>query len=294
MIRSIPFQEIDKTKWDQCVYSSENASIYGLYDSISVACDNWIGLVLNDYEAVMALPIKKKLGLSYSWHPQFMGPLGIFSTHTNAEAIKSFYEELIRHSWWIRMYYWEKENHVGSIKPTLRIFQGLDLSGTIETIRKNYNENTSRNIKKALKSGLEIKTETDVLRVIHNFKEFKGGEIKNITEESYHLLQKLMRHWQETGNALIKSVYYQNQLAAIGYFIHWKDKMIYYKGVVTSEGKNLGAMHLLIDAMIETAVANHSFFDFGGSNTESVARFYHGFGGVDHSYYEHEYKKFKI
>lgn len=294
MIEVIPFKEINKEKWDRCIHSSPNGNIYGLYDSITLACNSWVGIIAEDYQAVMALPLKKKLGLTYSWHPQFMGPLGIFSVSPDEELEKEMFTTALKNSWWIKMHYWQcsiPKNY----KRTALVFQFLDLQNThMEVIRSAYNENTKRNIKKAIKNKLNITNGSSIEELVTAFKENKGDQIDNINNESYVLLKKLMKHWLKTQNGHISAIYKDDELLSIGYFLSWNGITIYYKGVVTEIGKQLGAMHFLIDHEIEGSIKNGKYFDFGGSNSSSVARFYRGFGGVDKDYSLIEYKKFKI
>ncbi len=291
MIEVINYSKIDVKKWDACIQNSPQGNIFGLYSSLSEACDDWLGFVYNDYEAVLALPLKRKLGLSYSWHPQFMGPLGVFGN--DKKAITEIFKKLSSQSWWIKMYYLQER------KPTKflvkeRVFQKLNIKENIDVLRKNYNDNTKRNIKKAVKAQLSIKYIENVNLVLNTFKENKGIEIDNIDENSYTLLKKLMTHWKKNKSGYITAVYDEEELMAIGFFLVWRDQVIYYKGAVTQPGKEFGAMHYMIDHEIEKCAGKYGVFDFGGSNTASVARFYKGFGGVDYSYYEYEFKKFKI
>lgn len=134
----------------------------------------------------------------------------------------------------------------------------------------------------------------DVSLVVQHFMQHKGKQIDNIKPDSYQLLAKLMNHWLSKKMGHITGVYQNEELVAIGYFLTWNSTIIYYKGAVTSQGKQMGAMHLLIDHEIENSLGKFHCFDFGGSNAPSVARFYKGFGGLDKYYYLYEYKRFKI
>ena len=48
MIQVLAHRDVDQQKWDECILESEFGSIYGLYDVISVACENWLGIVHNE------------------------------------------------------------------------------------------------------------------------------------------------------------------------------------------------------------------------------------------------------
>ncbi|WP_315816464.1 hypothetical protein [Paraflavitalea speifideaquila] len=56
-------------KWDRCIADAPNGLIYGYSFYLDKMADNWDGLVLNNYEAVMPLPWKKKWGIYYLAHP---------------------------------------------------------------------------------------------------------------------------------------------------------------------------------------------------------------------------------
>jgi hypothetical protein len=294
MIQILPFKQIHKEQWDTCVRESYAANIYGLYESICIACENWVGIVYGKYEAVLALPVKKKIGLTYSWHPQFMGPLGVFTRLFDAAIEAEILDEAAKLSWWIKMFYWQ--NQAGSnFKITPWAYQELDLSDSvIKKIRSGYNDNTKRNLKKASKHNLSIQRMQDVGLVVQQFMQHKGQQINNIKPDSYQLLSQLMNHWLSKKLGHITGVYQNEELVAIGYFLTWNSTVIYYKGAVTNLGKQVGAMHFLIDHEIENSLGKYSCFDFGGSNAASVSRFYRGFGGVDKHYYLYEYKRFKI
>ena len=292
MIRVINADKIDPAKWDYCVTSSPNGNIYGLYSSLNAGCKSWKGIIYGDYEAVLALPIKKKFMLSYSWHPQFMGPLGIYGKVLTPEITDGFFKAVLSNSWWIRMYYFQKTDATKcSFIP--RVHQMLDVENlSIETVRKLYNENTRRNIKKTQQFQFEIKPDTDINSFIGFFKKNKGEEIDTLKESSYVQLSKLMKLWLGKGNGYIRSGYVNNELHAMAYFILWNGVLTYYKGFSTEAGKKNGSMHFLLDREIESNLARIHKVDFGGSNVESVARFYKGFGGADETYYQAESRKF--
>ena len=56
----IPSEKIDREKWDACVSNSHNPLIYARSFYLDHISDNWSGLVLNDYEAVMPICWRKK------------------------------------------------------------------------------------------------------------------------------------------------------------------------------------------------------------------------------------------
>ena len=73
----LPAAQIDGIKWDRCVSESNNGLIYSSVDYLNAMADNWHGLVIDDYTAVMALPWKTKLGIRYGYMPPFMQQSGL-------------------------------------------------------------------------------------------------------------------------------------------------------------------------------------------------------------------------
>jgi hypothetical protein len=90
-IQYLSHHEIDKTKWDQCISEAENGLIYG-YSFILIT---WqligMGLVLNDYEAVMPLTWNKKYGiLLFVSALSFARSWAVFGKNIDTESIKAF------------------------------------------------------------------------------------------------------------------------------------------------------------------------------------------------------------
>ncbi len=78
-IRIVKRTNIDDTKWDACVSASANGNTFTYTWYIDLVCDNWEGLVLNDYEAVMPLPIKRLLGVQLVYRPSLMPYSGVIN-----------------------------------------------------------------------------------------------------------------------------------------------------------------------------------------------------------------------
>ena len=83
-IRYVTYQQIDKAKWDACIASVDNGSIYAYSFYLDTMAKHWDALILNDYEAVMPLTWNKKYGIAYLYQPFFTASLGIFSSEPNA------------------------------------------------------------------------------------------------------------------------------------------------------------------------------------------------------------------
>ena len=79
----------------------------------------------------------------------------------------------------------------------------------------------------------------------------------------------------------------ENQLIAAAFFLKDKETVCYLIGDCNEENKKNGAMFSLMDFAIQHYKNQFKYFDFGGSNVESVATFYKKMGGKDVNYFEY-------
>ena len=61
MPKYIESKNIDKSRWDQCVSSSKSPLVYGYSWYLDLVSPEWCGIIMEDYSAVMPLPVKKKI-----------------------------------------------------------------------------------------------------------------------------------------------------------------------------------------------------------------------------------------
>src|SRR5579864_8810325 len=96
MIRYLKRPDIDTGRWDGCIHQAGNSLIYGYHYYLDhMAAGQWDALVLDDYEAVMPLPWRRKFGIRYLYQPAFTQQLGIFSK--TPIPVDSFLAEAKRH-----------------------------------------------------------------------------------------------------------------------------------------------------------------------------------------------------
>jgi hypothetical protein len=163
-----------------------------------------------------------------------------------------------------------------------RKFQQLPLHSDITAIRSNYSDNAKRNIRKGQKLGYSVTEEIDPGVIIRLFREAKGEELTVFKEKDYANLRLLMdeclrRNCGESRGLIDNS----GKVIAAAFFMRFGDRLTYLKSGSDAESRNSGAMHLLMDSLIEKYAGTSKVLDFGGSSVESVARFYKNFGGKD-------------
>jgi hypothetical protein len=294
MISYLNSAEINREKWDACVQSSVSPSIFAYSWYLDAVCVNWAALILNDYETVFPFAFNKKFNIQYIYQPFFTRYFGIYSKEIHSTTVVIQFLDAIPKSFksvklclnssdfpLLKGYSFERRN-----------YQAMDLSLTYEQLKRNFSDNTKRNIKKAHKANLKIERNISSERIVDLFRYTKGEELNTFKEADYQRLNKLMRCCLEQKCGETIAVFDQEELCAAAFFMYSDNRFVFLKSGVTEGGRTKGAMHFLIDHFIQTHSEERNVFDFGGSSVESVARFYKGFGAIDYVYLQLEKKSF--
>jgi lipid II:glycine glycyltransferase (peptidoglycan interpeptide bridge formation enzyme) len=146
-----------------------------------------------------------------------------------------------------------------------------------------YNTNTKRNISKAIKSGLTVieladKETREVSK--KNLNPFLKNKLKLSTADIKIFDQLLVNSIKEQYLKTLTVMDADKNILALAHFISNGKHAVYLKG--TAFDKTSGAMHFLMDHAINFYKSKGvELFDFGGGQSESMARFYSGFGAKE-------------
>ena len=290
MIRYLNNTDINKEKWNACIQSSLQPSIFVYSWYLDTVCVCWGGLVLNDYEAVFPLAFNKKFGIRYIYQPFFTRYFGIYSDKAYTIDLVNVFLDAIPPSFKyiiLCLNVYETNPFKRYLKKT-RHFQILDLDQPYEQLQQNFSSNTKRNIKKAQKAGLRIGSEISPQQIVDLFRCTKGEELKTFKEKDYQRLVDVMECCLKRNCGESIAVYENEEVCAAAFFTYSDNTFMFLKSGVTDKGRENGAMHLLMSNFIRTYSNRKSILDFGGSSVESVARFYKSFGARDCLYLQLE------
>ena len=280
-------KNIDRTRWDELISQSPNGLIYSYSWFLDVVCESWDALVEDEYRAVLPLPRRKKYGIEYIFQPFYTNQFGVISREdVSPEKVNSFLQGIPKRFKYVDiMLNFQNRTNTPDYKITERKAQFLNLNSSYDEIRKKYDSNLKRNLQKAEKNNLTVKEGVPAETVTEYFRNAKGNELGNFSEEDYKTLTKILITASGKGNAFTLGAYNSNNdlLAAAG-FLKDNKRIIFLKGGSTAEGRETGAMHLIMDAVIRQEQHKNLLFDFGGSIVETVARFYKSFGAEDYLY----------
>jgi len=278
MINFVNHADIDKHKWNNCVLLSHFPTFFADYDLLTLASPQWHALILNDYEAVMPLPVKSKFSISYIYTPSFISRLGIFSTiHPDNINFQDFISHIPA-----------KFKHIDLTFNTflkdsqfryLHSYQ-LSLKNHYTTIYTSFSENCKRNIKSAEKQLLLYSEDVNTKEIINLFKNNRGRE-KNIRlrQEDYQLLLQISD--LAASRSLLDSVAVRNRegdLLAAALFLRDNQKIWFWFSGRSQAHAKTNAMFFLINEYIKKHAETSTVLDFNGSMNDQIARFYRGFG----------------
>lgn len=277
--------QIDTVKWDHCLSMASNGLIYGYSFYLDrMACD-WDALVLNDYEAVMPLPWKKKWGIHYIAHPPLTASLGIFGALITAEITRLFIDAIPARFKLVDILLNPANFLPDSGVQSMRNNYVLDLRPAYEDIYSQYRNNVRRNIRKAQQLNCRYVTEVPVAEVIKLAHWQIQQQTTNIMEEDYTHFEALFHYLQANQAAEACGVYtVNNELVASCVWFYSSGRAYYILVGNHPNGKTLGASHYLIDRFIEAHAGEELVLDFEGSDIDSLAFFYSSFGGVKEVY----------
>lgn len=281
-IRYIKRKDLDIEKWDQCIDSADNGLIYAYSFYLDAMCDNWDGLVLNEYEAVMPLPWRKKWGIAYVYQPPFIQQLGVFCKKYSAKHISLFLYQANMH-FRFGEYFLNFDNTVQQVSKTNFI---IELNRPYKQVYNSYKTDLRNNLKKARTNALIYKPTFDFEKAILTYKSLYQDKLSNIKSSDFEQLVKLSGILQQKDMLCVRKVTNEkDELLAIALCPKDARRIYLLASSTTSLGRNLKANHFLIDQLIHEFSGTSLIFDFEGSELPGVHHFYQNFGSINQPYF---------
>lgn len=285
MIRYLPYNEIDKTRWDQCIRDAPNGLIYGYSFYLDAMCRNWDALVLDDYTAVMPLTWNRKWSIYYLYQPAFTACLGVFGKAINADLVNEFLTHIPAH-----FKYWDIRLNAGNFfsipgfKLHQRMNYTLSLGHSYEELQQQYRDNIRRNITRHHKSGNIISNSISPTEVLNLAKQMPA-QYGAVSEVDFNKFNSLAQQLIEKGMAKVYGVKNPaGELLAGCIFLFSHSRAYYILPANHPNGRTMGASHALIDAFIRDHSQQPLLLDFEGSDISSLAFFYSSFGATQEKY----------
>ncbi len=287
-LQFLKYDQINRIKWDEVLLQMPNSLPYAASWYLdAVTGDQWDALISPDYNYLMPLPSKKKLGNRYLPTPLFVQQLGIFSNNDCDENTCNQFINQIKANYKLIEFNF---NHFNKIQESSnyslreRCNMILHLPSDRQLAAKQFSDNIKRNIQKSVGNQLRFGT-TSIRSIINLFQENKEATIENWKVENYDILECLYHMSALRGYGKAFGMYNTNgQLLCGAFFMEWKNRSIFLFSGNSEEGKQTGAMAALIDGYIRECRPEIEILDFEGSDNQGLKRFYQSFGAIEANY----------
>ncbi|MDR0206899.1 MAG: hypothetical protein LBI45_06550 [Bacteroidales bacterium] len=269
-IKHLSHNTIDFQKWDEIVLNATNSLMYAESWYLNIVSPNWEALVLGDYEYVMPLPVKQKLGFSFLAQPPLTQQLGAFSNQIiDEKIIELFIKNIPYRSYYLNLN--EQNQYRKSIQqPNLL----LQLTNSYQSLSSNYSTNTKRNIKKAQQAKVSVSENITP----EQFLNFYFLAMNNDAIPDKNLTEKIVKTGFEKKKLKLYAAIQGNYLTSVLCLLHSNKRLIYLLAASNEKGKEFSTMSLIVDKVVQDFAKTNICFDFEGSKVKTIARFYQGFG----------------
>ena len=285
MIQYLTRKELDTKKYDECIFNAFNSRIYAFSWYLDIVADNWDVLILDDYEAVMPLPWRKKYLIRYVYLTPWVQQLGLFTLNEIENDIADDFINAIPKKFKLIEMFLNSQNHLISNKMTVRNNYILMLKEPYDNIYKNYKKGRKSDIKVAQKAEIILQEVNNPSKTIELFRNIKSKEIDR-EESDYQILKSLVKKLTELDKVKIYEAYdSKNEFLGGAFFIIDNFRITYLFSAVNEEGRNKNVISLIINSMIKEFSNSNLIFDFEGSMIDSLASFFKSFGSEEEKYY---------
>lgn len=282
MIRFVKKNQIDQDKYNQCIANALQTRIYAHTWYLDVVANDWSALILDDYDAVMPLPIYSKLGIKYISQPFFTQQLGVFSKQAITEDIfDEFLKNIPKRFFKIALQF-NSENKFIKENSVSKNNYILPLNNEYNFLYNNFSKGRKHAIQQGIKNDLQI-DEISFSELLALSK--KHYLFKEISENEYSKLSRLVEVLKEKNKAKIIGVKVDGILLGGAVFLIDAKRIVYLFSAVSNVGKEKQVASFLLNSMIEKYSNSNKLLDFEGSQIPGVASFFKSFGAQKETYF---------
>ena len=290
MLRHLTRDQIEDEKWNQCVDQALNSMVYGQTWYLDIMADNWSGLVLGDYLAVMPLTYRKKYGIAYLYQPRFTQQFGVYSQAILTKQTIDLFIDEIPSSYKYANINLNKECLIYGGKKTLVVRNNfvVYLNTPYEILRKKYSQNTRMNVKRTERAdeyGMVLNSIEDPRIIIKLFTENQLKYADRFDDADYEKLIQLVNYCKnEATIELIGVSDDKGEFCAGTILLSYKNRKTSIFSGSNQLARQQKTMFMLFDRIIYNNANQNLILDFAGSNDPGLANFYSGFASEKEEY----------
>jgi hypothetical protein len=285
MVQIIPFNQIDKAKWDACVTNNSNGLIYATTAFLNAMVKNWKGIVINDYETIFPLCIKQKFGIQYLYTPPFIQQLGFIGNNelVTKNIIAAIFETVKYGS--VNLNFGNTNfNTIQQCKVHNNFV--IDLNQKYHYIKANYKKSIDYSLSKASKQNLKYTTDISFENAVENYQKHNQQALQHVNLDDYKNLGKVLTILQKEEKVIVRKVVNSaNETLSIAVLLKDNKRIYNLINYTNNEGRQAEANYFLYDKILEEFTETPMLFDFEGSDLPGIKSFYEKFGATNQPYF---------
>lgn len=279
-IRHLKHEEIDKLKWDKCINRSFNGIVYAYSWYLDIVSFHWEALVLEDYDAVMPLPVKKNYALTTLKQPDFTAQLGIFTSKLlDLKLVSQFLDALPEkfRKVELTMNPFNKVSHSKFHSKDCFLYE-LDLIAPYKSLYLKFSNEVRESIKQSKVNKIQVLKQVN-LKDLLLLK--KGTSKEPLTFENLNMLRRIIPftisyNLGETFGAYDD----KNELVAAAFFIKSHQKVFQLVSACTPYGRSIKADIAIMNSYIREYAERSMTLNFGEEISLQSEELAKGFGAT--------------
>jgi hypothetical protein len=281
--------EIHPGRWDSVISGSLYRGFYSCSWYLDIVCESWYAFVWPssvDYQIIMPLPVKRRLGFAVVYQPQFCQFLGLFSkSPVTSEVLESFLRTCVSHFPYISSYSFHPDLYC-IIQPLRSHFKNIIFAENRTCWQRmdaegRYSSDRMRNLKKGKEQNWSIENMENTDTIIRLFDIHHAAEVGGVCEKSYQILDKLVNAFREHGNVTLQYASLNGKLHAGILLFSYGGYVVYIFNAADESGRRGNARTVMLDRYFEENKGTDLLFDFESAQQPYIHSFYSSFGGVD-------------
>ncbi|MCY0968475.1 hypothetical protein [Chryseobacterium wangxinyae] len=271
MIRKVKYNDIDFKKYNHCLENSEQKNWYAKKEVLDHLSGNWECLVYGDYQAIMPVHLKKKLGFTFVHMPLFCQQFGVFSERDNP-SVNSEFLKFLKNNYKVFLYCFNDKNQFNTELEKRKNFI-IPVSDYETLKRKKYFKGRKSTVKWSQHlTYKEIPLDENSFIFIE--KKFKGLS----KPSDFHVFKNYINFLNDRQLLKLCGVFFESQMINLAVVIADREQYSLLALINDDDFKDENGPSFLIDKILSKYIHEKSF-NFMGSNIRGIQVFFKSFGG---------------
>ncbi|MEQ9188480.1 MAG: GNAT family N-acetyltransferase [Cryomorphaceae bacterium] len=279
--------QIEDEKWNHAVLSDPNFRHYPLTYYLDHAAPEWVGLVGGEYAWVWPLPLKR-FPINRVVQPLLTQQLGPYGATLDEGEMLAAWRWICTAFRQVRIKFNDRYHKLDFSKRRHTNIE-LSLNESIDSLRMRYNRSVQSNLNKAQKFRVTVTQDTAFSDWgIRTFKQGRGKGIQELDGAFFRAVKDIYCAFESLGQSRTYAAHFDGKCCAQVMLLISNRRLLLFFSASNKAARSVGAMHAILDAIIEEHCGSDGVLDFEGSDNEQLAFFYRSFGGSEKIYLQAE------